>query len=58
MRFYPFAQVKAICPMCPLPLLRSHVSAAANGVAASLPTPTPRITASVARAPVRELANA
>lgn len=55
---YPSNQANAILPTIPVPSLRIHVTAAAKGVAAVSPTPTPFMTACVVSVPVMVLQNA
>lgn len=55
---YPFHHANIIRPTIPVPSFNIHVIAAANGVAAASPTPTPCIIECVVRVPIMVLANA
>lgn len=55
---YPANQANVILPTIPIPSFRIHVNAAAKGVAAVSPTPTPLMIACVVRVPVMVLQNA
>ena len=55
---YPSNQANTILPTIPVPSFSIHVIAAAKGVAAVSPTPTPFMIACVVRVPDNVLQNA